>query len=169
MESQTGMPIGSGDVEELAQQMTSAQRLRFKQAVVAQAIHFVYKLLPPEADDDGHRRGIRAATRWLKEPSKEVALDVNCEAVAECWDGGVRYHDYPAYFLDPAWVAVETDVYKAARKAVNTAPPAEREDALRWQIASAQAILRGVEPPPLILVTIPIEGQLRFDVSIAER
>jgi len=56
-----GMPIGSGDIEALAQTMTSAQRLRFKQAVVAQAIHFVSKLLPPEAKDEGHRRGIRAA------------------------------------------------------------------------------------------------------------
>ena len=166
MEEHTGMPTGSGDVEAHVQTMTSAQRLRFKQEVVKQAIYFVSKLLPPEADDDGHRGGIRAAGRWLREPTEEVARDVNCFAVAECWDGGVRYHDYPAYFLDPAWVAGERDVCKAARLAVNTAPPAEREAALRWQIASAQAILRGKEPPPLILVKIHIEGQLRSIIEL---
>jgi uncharacterized protein YjbI with pentapeptide repeats len=161
MEEQSSMPIGSGDVEAHAQTMNSAQRLRFKQAVVAQAIHFVSKLLPPEAKDDGHRRGIRAAIRWLKEPTDEVAKDATFLVVAECWDGGVRYYDYPAHFLDPAWVAGEMDICKAARLAANTAPSAEREAALRWQIESAQAILRGAEPPPLILVTIHIEGQLR--------
>jgi uncharacterized protein YjbI with pentapeptide repeats len=166
MKSQTGTPIEPGDIEALAQTMTSAQRLRFKQAVVAQAIHFVSKLLPPEADDQGHRSGVRAAIRWLREPSDEVARDVAFLAVGECWDGGVRYYDYPAYFLDPAWVAGETDVCKAARLAVNTAPPAEREAALRWQIASAQAILRGAESPPLALVNIHIEGQLRSTIEL---
>jgi uncharacterized protein YjbI with pentapeptide repeats len=161
MEEQTGMPTGSGDVEAHLHRMNSAQSLRFKQAVVKQAIHFVSKLLPPEAEDDGHRRGIRAAIRWLRDPSDEVAKDATFSAVAECWDGGVRYHDYQAHFLDPAWVAGEMDVCKAARLAANTAPPAEREAALRWQIESAEAILRGAEPPPLILITIRIEGQLR--------
>ncbi|HEX2489458.1 MAG TPA: hypothetical protein VHR27_08650, partial [Blastocatellia bacterium] len=65
MKSRTPTPIGPGDVEELVKWMTSAQRLRFKQGVVAQTIHFVSKLLPPEADDDGHRKGIQAAIRWL--------------------------------------------------------------------------------------------------------
>jgi uncharacterized protein YjbI with pentapeptide repeats len=161
MEEQISMPTGSGDVEAHVQTMTSAQRLRFKQAVVGQAIHFVSKLPPPEAEDDGHRRGIRAGIRWLKEPTDEVAKDATFLVVAECWDGGVRYYDYPAYFLDPARVAGETDVRKAARLALDTAPPEEREAALRWQIASAQAILRSAEPPPLILVEISIEGQLR--------
>lgn len=160
------MPIGSGDIEALAQTMTSAQRLRFKQAVVAQAIHFVSKLLPPEAKDEGHRRGIRAAVRWLREPSNEVARDVTFLAVGERWYGGVRYYDYPGYFLDPAWVAGETDVCKAARLAVNTASPEEQEAALRWQIASAQAILWGAEPPPVVLVNIHIEGQLRSIIEL---
>jgi uncharacterized protein YjbI with pentapeptide repeats len=161
MEEQTSIPTGSDDVEAYVLSMTSAQRLRFKQAVVTQAIHFISKLLPPEAEDDGHRSGIRAAIRWLREPSDEVAKDATFLVVAECWDGGVRYYDYPAYFLDPAWIAGETDVCKAARKALETAPPAEREAGLRWQIESAHAILRGAEPPPLILVEINIEGQLR--------
>jgi len=160
------MPIGSGEIEALAQTMTSAQRLRYKQAVVAQAIHFVSKLLPSEADDDGHRKGIQAAIRWLREPSDEVARDAIFLTVAECWDGGVRYYDYPVYFLDPARAAGETDVCKAARLAVNTAPPAERDAALRWQIESAQAISRGAEPRPLVLVNIQIEGQLRSIIEL---
>lgn len=166
MKSRTPTPIGPGDVEELVKWMTSAQRLRFKQGVVAQTIHFVSKLLPPEADDDGHRKGIQAAIRWLREPSDEVARDATFLTVAECWDGGVRYYDYPAHFLEPAWAAGETDVCKAARFAVNTAPPAEREAALRWQIESAQAILRGAEPPPLVLVNIQLEGQLRSIIEL---
>src|SRR5687768_5627696 len=101
MKSRTPTPIGPDDVEELERWMTSAQRLCFKQAVVAQAIYFVSKLLPPEAEDDGHRSGIRAAIRWLREPTEEMAGHVAALVMAERWDGGVRYHDYPEYFLDP--------------------------------------------------------------------
>ena len=166
MKSQTPTPIGPDDVEELQRWMTSAQELRFKQAVVAQAIYYVSKLLPPEADDDGHRSGIRAAIRWLREPTEEMAGHVAALAMAECWDGGVRYHDYPEYFLGPASVAGDTDVRRAARSAIDTAPPEERQAALQWQVESAQAILRWKDPLPLILVTIQIEGQLRSYVEL---
>lgn len=145
MEAQTSIPSEADELETLVQAMTPAQKLRFKQAVVRQAIHFVSKRLPSEAEDDGHRGGIMAATNWLNEPTEEKAKNVAVYATGECWDGGVRYHDYPASFLDPAWAAAATDVCSAARLAANAAPPTEQEAARQWQIASAQTILRGQE------------------------
>lgn len=149
MEAQTSAPMGPDELEGLVQAMTPSQKLCFKQAVVRQAIHFVSKRLPPEAEDEGHRDGIRAATNWLNEPTEEKARAATLFAAASCWDGGVRYHDYTVDFLDPAWTAGETNACKAACHAANSAPPAAREAARQWQIASAQAISRGEEPPPL--------------------
>ena len=129
--------------------MTPDQRLRFKQAVVRQTIHFVSRLLPPDDEDDGHRTGILLALDWLNEPTDEKAHAATMSGVAECWDGGVRYHDYPLLFLDPAWAAGESDLGRAAEYGVRSAPAAERETAREWQMESARAILRNDEPPPL--------------------
>ena len=129
--------------------MTASQKLHFKQAIVRQAIHLVSQRLPPEEQDEGHRDGIHAAMNWLKEPTEENASAATVFGVSSCWDGGVRYHDYPADLLDPAWAAGETDEYRAAYHAVHAALPAEREAARQWQIAAAQAIGQGDEPPPL--------------------
>lgn len=131
------------------QAMTADQRLRFKQAVVRQAIHFVSRLLPPEEDDDGHRSGILAAMNWLNEPTEEQAQAATMYGVSECWDGGVRHHDYPLVFQNPAWAAGEGNLCRAAEYGIHSAPAEEREAARQWQIASARAILRGDEPPPL--------------------
>jgi hypothetical protein len=149
MESQTNASPGSDELGRLVQAMTSSQKLRFKQAVVRQSIYFVSKRLPPEAEDEGHRDGILVATNWLNEPTAEKAEAATMFAASSCWDGGVRYHDYTADFLDPAWTAGETDVYKAAYHAANSAPLVERALARQWQIACAQAILRGEETLPL--------------------
>ena len=66
--------------------------------VVAQTIHFVSKLLPREADDDGHRRDSGG------HPLVERADRMRWPGRGLPHDGGVlgrrrRYHDYPAYFL----------------------------------------------------------------------
>lgn len=148
MEAQPSIPSAPDELETLVQVMTPVQKLRFKQAVVRQAIHFVSKHLPPAGEDDGHRSGIIAATNWLNEPTEEQAKNVAAYATSECWDGGVRYHDYPASFLDPAWTAAQPDVCAAAQLATHSAPPMEQEAAYQWQIASAQAILRGQELSP---------------------
>jgi hypothetical protein len=144
------MMSGTNTLKSLLQSMTEDQQLSFKKAVVRQAIHYVSKKLPPKSADEGHSWGILAATRWLNEPTKEVAIDVVQFATGECWDGGVRYHDYPAEFLDPAWVVGGTDIDESARFALQSVPKPDQEDALRWQIASAQAILRSEEVPALI-------------------
>jgi hypothetical protein len=148
MEVRTSAPTGPDELEGLVQAMTPSQKLRFKQAVVRQSIYFVSKRLPPEGDDEGHRDGIRAATNWLNDPTEEKARAATLFAAASCWDGGVRYHDYTADFLDPAWTAGEADVCRAASHAANSAPTLEREAARQWQIASAQAISRDDEPLP---------------------
>jgi hypothetical protein len=150
VKEQKSESAGVNELEALLQAMTPSQKLSFKQALVRQAIYFVSKRLPPEEQDEGHRDGILAATNWLNEPTEEKAQDATLFAASSCWDGGVRYHDFPAEFLDPAWTAGETDVCQAASFAANSAPPSEREEARRWQIASAQAISRGEDPPLLV-------------------
>lgn len=146
---QTSIPSDSGKLAELIQAMTPPQQLCFKQAVVRQAIYFVSRDLPPEAEDEGHRDGIQAALNWLNEPTDEQAQAATVFAASSCWDGGVRYHDYPASFLNPAWTAGQTDVVKAALQAINSAPLPERDAAYQWQVATAQAILQGQEVLPL--------------------
>lgn len=147
MEAQAGTPTGSGELAALVASMSWAQRLRFKQAVVQQAIDHVSKALPPEAEDEGHRLGILAATGWLREPTEREAREVGILAAGECWDGGIRYYNYSEYFLWPAFAAAATDVCEAARYAARAAPAEEQEEALRWQLATARAILRGEVVP----------------------
>lgn len=137
------------ELGELLEAMSVDQKLRFKQAVVRQTIHFISQLLPPEEEDDGDRSGIWAATSWLNEPTEEKAHAATMYGVGECWDGGVRNHDYPLAFLNPAWAAGESDLPRAAGYGVDSAPAAEREAALQWQIEAARFILRDEEPPPL--------------------
>jgi hypothetical protein len=149
METQASVPSKSDELERLFQPMTSDQKLRFKQAVVRQAIHLVSKHLPPEDEDDGHRHCLRVATDWLNEPTEQKARDAATYAVSECWDGGARYDDYPRIFLEPVY-AVAFDGCDSAQRAIYCVPSAEREAARQWQIASAHAILRGQEPLPLV-------------------
>jgi hypothetical protein len=116
---------------------------------VQQAVRCVTKVLPPESLDEGHCLGCRLAARWLDCPTEAVARDVCIWAAGECWDGGVRYFDYPEYFLRPVWVLGASDLDAAARLAAETAPEAERSAAVSWQIAAVRAIARGQEPPPV--------------------
>lgn len=150
MEAHTSIRSEPDELERLVQAMTPNQKLRFKQAVVRQAIHFVSQRLPPEEEDDGHRGGIIAATNWLNEPTEEKARDASAYAASECWDGGARYDDYPKSFLKPADAAGATNICNAAWIAAGSAPPTEQGEARQWQIASAQAISRGQEPLPLV-------------------
>ena len=106
--------------------------------------HFVSKLLPRRLTTA--TEGIRAAIRWLREPTEEMAGHVAALAMAERWDGGVGTRD-PGV-PGPASVAGDTDVRRAARFAINTAPPAERQAALQWQVESAQAILKWKDRRP---------------------
>ncbi len=173
-EAQFGQAVLQGLVEQLKQlfdRLDDQQRLHFKQAVVRQAIYYVAEWLPPEAEDDGHRNGIISATRWLQEPTTEKARWAMAGAAGECIDGGVRYFDYPDYFLEPAFVAGTEDAWQAAHLARQVGVkaelyqghfsqiiPGEIEEqvvaiaqyvALEWQIAVAQALLCAADLSPL--------------------
>jgi hypothetical protein len=145
-EQATGLPKLS-QAEPLVSRLTAEQQLRLRQALVRQAIRYVSKTLPPEPLDEGHRLGCRWAARWLDCPTEEVARDVCTWAAGECWDGGVRYFDYPERFLVPVWVIGATDLDAAARLAAETAPESEHGAAVGWQIAAVRAIARDQEPP----------------------
>jgi hypothetical protein len=146
-EQVTGLPNLS-QAEPLVSRLTAEQQLQLRQALVRQAIRHVTKALPPEALDAGHSLGCRWAARWLDCPTEEVARDVCTYAAGECWDGGVRYFDYPERFLAPVWVIGVTNLDAAARLAAETAPESERGAAVGWQSAAVRAIARGQEPPP---------------------
>ena len=143
------MALDSDSIEALAARMSAAQQLALKQAVVRQAIHYTTRALPPASSDEGHRRGILAASRWLDCPTQEMANDAGLFAMGERWDGGVRYYDYPEYFLAPAWTAAASGAGAAARLALEAVPDAEREAARKWQVAVARAVLRAEDLPPL--------------------
>jgi hypothetical protein len=149
METSPQPPSESDELEPLVAAMTPDQQLRFKQAVVRQAIHFVSRRLPPEEEDDGHRACINVAMAWLLEPTEARASDAATFAISECWDGGARYDDYPRVFLEPVY-AVGLDGCASARRAVYAALPEEQDAARRWQVAAADAILRGEEPSALV-------------------
>ena len=158
-------------LQQLLDRLDEQQRLEFKQAVVRQAIFYVEILLPPADEDEGHRNGIISARRWLQEPTAEKAHQAAAGAAGECIDGGVRYFDYPEYFLLPAFVAGAAEVEQAAQFARRAGVKAElyqghfkqivpdeaeeqvvamaQSAALEWQIAVAQAILCAADLPPL--------------------
>jgi hypothetical protein len=133
-------------LEPLVSKLNEEQQIHLRQALVRQAIYYVSQRLPPEELDDGHRYGCDRAAEWLENPTAEVAFNVCAWAGGECWDGGVRYSDYPGYFLEPIWVLGATDLDDAARLAAKTAPESNRDAAVEWQLAAVRAIMQGQEP-----------------------
>lgn len=133
-------------LEPLMAKLDAEQQLQLRQALVRQTIHYVSQRLPPEELDDGHRQGCDRAAHWLENPTAEVAFNASAWATGECWDGGVRYSDYPLYFLEPVFVLEATDLDDVARLAAQTAPESDRAAAVDWQIAAVRAIVQGQEP-----------------------
>lgn len=115
-------------LEPLVSELNAEQQLQLRQALVRQAIYYVSQALPPQESDDGHRCGSDRAAEWLKKPTVEVAHNAYIWAVGECWDGGVRYFDYPEYFLFPVWV-LEGDI------ALQMSPPhgIAWEETIAWE------------------------------------
>ena len=148
-------------LEGLFNLMNDDQKLTFKKAVVQQTIHYVTQQLPPLEQDEGERSYIELAQQWLENPTEEVASRANFAAIASCIDGGVRYHDYSKYFLEPAWAAGADTGLEAIKYALTAATPSnksgfysndeelEEKSAHQWQIATVWAILYDKPLPPL--------------------
>ncbi len=132
-------------LEPLVSQLNEEQQIQLRQALVRQTIHYVSQRLPPEDLDDGHKQGCDRAAHWLENPTAEVAFNASAWATGECWDGGVRYSDYPLYFLEPVFVLEAADLDDVARLAAKTAPESDRDAVIEWQIAAVQAIMQGQE------------------------
>ena len=132
-------------LEPLVSQLNGEQQIQLRQALVRQTIHYVSQAFPPEDLDDGHRYGCDEAAKWLKNPTAEVAHNAYMWGAGECWDGGVRYSDYPEYFLFPVW-ALKGDLDAAAQCAIRAAPECDRNAVIDWQIAAVRAIVQGQEP-----------------------
>lgn len=132
-------------LEPLVFNLNAEQQLQLRQALVRQVIYYVSQRLPPQESDDGHSYGCDRAAEWLENPTAEVAHNAYLWAVGECWDGGVRYFDYPEYCLFPVW-AIEEELDAAAQYAIRAAPESDRNAAVDWQIAAVRAIVQGQEP-----------------------
>lgn len=128
-------------LERLATLMTEAQQLRFKYAVVQQAVANIERRLPPEDDDDGERGALNEARRWLADPTPEIAKDILIHIVFEYMDGGLRYSDYSRDFIRPAEAVAFSSVTDAARDTLALIPEAEQTAARQWQVEAAAAIL----------------------------
>lgn len=134
-------------LEGLVKVMREKQQLSFKQAVVRQTIYYVSKQLPPEEQDNGERYFISLANKWLDQPTQENAEKASMGVVCDYIDGGMRYFDYPSYFLAPA-EAAGSSTYGATQSAL-TASGNDSRAAYQWQITAAWAILNNQEPPLL--------------------
>ena len=134
-------------LEGLVKVMREKQQLSFKQAVVRQTIHYVSKQLPPEEQDNGERYFISLANKWLDQPTQENAEKASMGVACDYIDGGMRYFDYPSYFLTPA-EAAGSSAYGATQSAL-TASGNDSRAAYQWQITAAWAILNNKEPPLL--------------------
>lgn len=137
----------AGDLDGLVKLMSEKQQLSFKQAVVRQTIYYVSKQLPPEEKDNGERYFISLANQWLKQPTEENAENASMGVACDYIDGGMRYSDYPSYFLAPAEAAASS-AYGATQCAL-TASGNDSRAAYQWQITAAWAILNNKEPPLL--------------------
>lgn len=139
----------AAELDSLLARMTDAQRRLFKMAVVRQSIHYVSQELPLESDDDGERACLQVALDWLNDPTDKRAYDAGVGAHLDHCDGGVRHHDYPAYFWEPVWVLVSKSAGEAARCAAHGSARDKAAEACRWQLMAAAAILAGSDLPPL--------------------
>lgn len=120
----------------LVHRMSAEQRLRFKQAVVRHAIEQAERVLPPEAEDKGHRRCLEAARRWLDDPSEENAK----AAWTAAWVG---IEGAPSY---PTATQAESAAWLAARGTAEAAGEADTHRAALLANVQAQVtiVLEGV-------------------------
>ncbi|OCQ97885.1 hypothetical protein BCD67_01775 [Oscillatoriales cyanobacterium USR001] len=128
-------------LEGLFNLMSKAQKLIFKKAVVKQTIYYITKKLPPPEQDEGERLFIELAKEWLRNPTKEVADKAKLAAITDCIDRGVRYFNYPAFFLEPACAAGAKTGLDAAEIALKIAGIGYVGVGIQWQITVAWAIL----------------------------
>jgi hypothetical protein len=145
----------AGDLEALIGLMSGEQGFRFKQAVVRQAVHYIEGRLPPEDEDEGESSGVTFARRWLENPTDENAHAAGAYAYFDAMDGGVRNHDYPDIYNEPAWAAAYDDLASVASATLRTAPAGQEVAARQWQVEAAWAILQGNEPPALTWEEMP--------------
>lgn len=138
----------AGDLDALVEGMTAEQDLLMKMAAVRQAIWYVEQILPTEEEDEGERGCLAVARGWLDEPTPENAERVGLYVAADAIDGGVRYHDYPAIFNDPALVASADNAKLAIHFTAFTVSKGREQEAKQWQLDVALAILQGREIPP---------------------
>jgi hypothetical protein len=139
----------AGDLEALIGLMTGEQGFCFKQAMVRQAVHHVEGVMPPEEEDEGESSGVEFARRWLEQPTDENAYAAGAYAYFDAMDGGVRNHDYPKLYNEPAWAAAYDDLALVANTALRTAPAGQEVAARQWQVEAAWAILQSRELPAL--------------------
>lgn len=124
MSTEKGQPHET--LHALLADLDDSRRFRFKKAVVEQAMKSIGQLFPETKDVEGHIGGVAVASDWLTDPSEENVRDAAIYAVAERIDGGVRYFDYPEFFLAPADAVSADTVEEAAEIAVEAAVEAVR-------------------------------------------
>lgn len=82
----------AGNLDALIQQMTPAQQLRFRQALVAQALPYAEQALPPDSPGyEPERASLAAARRWLADPRPELE-DLPLQILVESAHVSVHYY-----------------------------------------------------------------------------
>ncbi len=134
-------------LEMLFGQMDEQQKIRFKQAIVAQTVFYVSQQLPVEDQDRGERSFIALANQWLTAPTSENAAKAVTAIAFDRVDGGVRNHDVSDYFLTPAQAAGAENGYEAVKHALKAGGDFQVAEAKQWQMATAWDILSDRTPP----------------------
>jgi hypothetical protein len=121
-------------------QMDERQQLCFKQAIVAQTIHYVSQRLPVADRDQGERSFVALANKWITAPTQE-----NVDRAASSID---KVKDCSDYFLSPVQAAGAETGYAAIIYALTAAGEFQLTEAKQWQLATAWDILADRNPPP---------------------
>jgi hypothetical protein len=124
-------------------QMNAPQQLRFKQAIVAQTIHYVSQRLPVAAQDQGERGLIALANQWITQPTTE-----SDDALKAVSSQSVAGQEYASHFLAPVQAASAVNGYEAVIYALIAAGEWQVAGAKQWQMAAAWDILADRTPPP---------------------
>lgn len=143
-------------------------KVRFKQAVVRQAAHYVGLVLPSVEDDEGERDCVRAVLDWCEQPSPERMKEV--DRAGELIGANIVEHiDMVKAACHAVWAAQAPTVEGAVEQAIDAVGDAAgrhtargwgdymggaigrragRAMAVEWQAEAMKALLLGAELPP---------------------
>lgn len=168
----------AGDLAELCAGLDAAGRLRFKQAMLEQALWYAIQLLPGPAADRGHLATVEAIDSWLRDPQADPPADAMEPLPADAppadalvWKAmrglteAARAHDAPMLLWAIDTVVRHATAAKTQTAADGVAAKMTVERSRDYQLAAAYRIGAGLQPPPW-LGPEPVYSPETFDATL---